>query len=784
MSRTQLTLPIEGMTCAACANRIEKVLNRLDGVDAQVNFASETARVEFDPQQQTPQRLIERIRQSGYAVPEERLELDIGGMTCAACASRIEKVLNRLPGVHASVNFATETAVAHFPAGAVGEDAIITAVRKAGYSAAPRATAGDVTLAEKHRQAYLKERRWFWLAALLTAPLLLEMVTMLGGAAHGMLPRGVQLALATPVQFLAGWRFYKGSWHALRGGGANMDVLVALGTSMAYLLSAVVTLAGWHDQHVYFEAGAAVITLVLLGKLLEARAKGKTSGAIEELIRLAPKTARVERDGQLQEVAVTLLQPGDVLLVRHGERIAVDGEVIAGHAAVDESMLTGESLPVTKGVGDAVYAGTQNQDGMLTVRATGVGSQTQLADIVRLVSEAQGSKAPIQRLADVISGVFVPAVVAIAVVTLLVTGWLTGDWARALIHAVAVLVIACPCALGLATPTAVMVGIGNGARRGILFRNATALETAGRLTALVVDKTGTLTEGRPVVTDVLPLTVPRDTLLQLAASIEAGSEHPLARAVLDFAEEQGLTRLPVQDFSAEVGRGVEAEIEGYGRLRVGVPDWLVDSLPEAASAFYAEGKTVIALGREGTLMGLLAIADKLRPGSAEAVERLRRLGVKVVMLTGDKAATAASIAAAAGIAEFRAEVKPQDKAAAVAELQRAGHKVGMVGDGVNDAPALAAADVGFAMGAGSDVAIETADVTLRQGDMRHVADAIRLSRRTLVKIRQNLFFAFVYNVLGVPLAALGWLNPVIAGAAMAASSVSVVSNSLLLRRWK
>ncbi|EEG09118.1 heavy metal translocating P-type ATPase [Pseudogulbenkiania ferrooxidans] len=784
MSRTQLSLPIEGMTCAACANRIEKVLNRLDGVDAQVNFASETARVEFDPQQQTPQRLIERIRQSGYAVPEERLELDIGGMTCAACASRIEKVLNRLPGVHASVNFATETAVAHFPAGAVGEDAIIAAVRKAGYSAAPRATAGDQTLAEKHRQAYLKERRWFWLAALLTAPLLLEMVTMLGGAAHGMLPRGVQLALATPVQFLAGWRFYKGSWHALRGGGANMDVLVALGTSMAYLLSAVVTLAGWHDQHVYFEAGAAVITLVLLGKLLEARAKGKTSGAIEELIRLAPKTARVERDGQLQEVAVTLLQPGDVLLVRHGERIAVDGEVIAGHAAVDESMLTGESLPVTKGVGDAVYAGTQNQDGMLTVRATGVGSQTQLADIVRLVSEAQGSKAPIQRLADVISGVFVPAVVAIAVVTLLVTGWLTGDWARALIHAVAVLVIACPCALGLATPTAVMVGIGNGARRGILFRNATALETAGRLTALVVDKTGTLTEGRPVVTDVLPLTVPRDTLLQLAASIEAGSEHPLARAVLDFGEEQGLRRLPVQDFSVEVGRGVEAEIEGYGRLRVGVPDWLVDSLPEAASAFYAEGKTVIALGREGTLMGLLAIADKLRPGSAEAVERLRRLGVKVVMLTGDKAATAASIAAAAGIAEFRAEVKPQDKAAAVAELQRAGHKVGMVGDGVNDAPALAAADVGFAMGAGSDVAIETADVTLRQGDMRHVADAIRLSRRTLVKIRQNLFFAFVYNVLGVPLAALGWLNPVIAGAAMAASSVSVVSNSLLLRRWK
>ncbi|HJU49957.1 MAG TPA: heavy metal translocating P-type ATPase, partial [Pseudogulbenkiania sp.] len=704
--------------------------------------------------------------------------------TCAACAGRIEKVLNRLPGVNASVNFASETAILHFPAGAVRQDDIVAAVHKAGYSATPRAAVGDETLAEKHRQAYLRERRWFWFAALLTAPLLWEMAAMLGGAPHGVLPRWLQLALATPVQFLAGWRFYKGSWHALRGGGANMDVLVALGTSMAYILSAVVTLAGWHDQHVYFEAGAAVITLVLLGKLLEARAKGKTSSAIEELIRLAPKTARVERAGQLLEVPVAQLQPGDVVLVRHGERIAVDGEVIAGHAAVDESMLTGESLPVSKTLGDAVYAGTQNQDGMLTVRAIGVGSQTQLADIVRLVSEAQGSKAPIQRLADVISGVFVPAVVAIAVITLLATGWLTGDWVRALIHAVAVLVIACPCALGLATPTAVMVGIGNGARRGILFRNAGALEMAGRLTALVVDKTGTLTEGRPVVTDVLPLTVSRETLLQLAASIEAGSEHPLARAVLTVAEEQGLARLPVQGFSAEVGRGVEAEVEGYGRLRVGVPDWLVNSLPEAANAFYAEGKTVIALGRDGELMGLLAIADQLRPGSAEAVERLRRLGVKVVMLTGDKAATAASIAAAAGIAEFRAEVKPQDKAAAVAQLQQAGHKVGMVGDGVNDAPALAAADVGFAMGAGSDVAIETADVTLRQGDMRHVADAIRLSRVTLRKIRQNLFFAFVYNVLGIPLAALGWLNPVIAGAAMAASSVSVVSNSLLLRRWR
>ncbi|WP_029770500.1 heavy metal translocating P-type ATPase [Pseudogulbenkiania sp. MAI-1] len=784
MSRTELTLPIEGMTCAACASRIEKVLNRLDGVEAQVNFASETARVAFDSQQQTPQQLVERIHQSGYRVPEERLELDIGGMTCAACAARIEKVLNRLPSVRASVNFASETAILHFPAGAVALETAVAAVQKAGYSATPRATEGADTLAEKHRQAYLKELRWFWFAALLTAPLLWEMTAMLGGDAHGVLPRWLQLALATPVQFLAGWRFYKGSWHVLRSGGANMDVLVALGTSMAYLLSAVVTLAGWHDQHVYFEAGAAVITLVLLGKLLEARAKGKTSGAIEELIKLAPKTAWIENAGQLMEVPVAQLQPGDVVLVRHGERIAVDGEVIAGHAAVDESMLTGESLPVSKSVGDAVYAGTQNQDGTLTVRATGVGSRTQLADIVRLVSEAQGSKAPIQRLADVISGVFVPAVVVISVVTLLATGWLTGDWVRALIHAVAVLVIACPCALGLATPTAVMVGIGNGARRGILFRNAAALETAGRLTALVVDKTGTLTEGRPVVTDVLPLTVPRDTLLQLAASLEAGSEHPLARAVLSFAEEQGLARLPVQGFRAEVGRGVEAEVEGYGRLRVGVPDWLSDTLPEAANAFYAEGKTVIALGREGELMGLLAIADRLRPGSTEAVASLRRLGVRVVMLTGDKAATAASIAAAVGITEFRAEVKPQDKAAAVTELQQAGYKVGMVGDGVNDAPALAAADVGFAMGAGSDVAIETADVTLRQGDMRHAADAIRLSRVTLRKIRQNLFFAFIYNVLGIPLAALGWLNPVIAGAAMAASSVSVVSNSLLLRRWR
>ncbi|QEL54392.1 heavy metal translocating P-type ATPase [Chromobacterium paludis] len=782
MTQSLLTLPVSGMSCAACAARIEKQLNRLAGVEAAVSFANESAQLRYDPAQATPRQLVETIERCGFAVPRQALQLGISGMSCAACAARLEKALNRLPGVSASVNFASESARVEFLPGLAERTAVLAAVRRAGFE--PSLPETDDAAGAAAAARYRRELLWFAASALLTFPFLIEMAAMLGGGHHGWLPRLWQLALATPVQFIIGWRFYRGAWQALRGGVANMDVLVALGTSMAWLLSAAITVLGLDDQHVYFEASAAVITLVLLGKLLEARAKGRASAAIAALMRLAPKSARVEKDGELVEVPIDQLKHGDIVVARHGDSLPVDGVVVAGEAWLDESMLSGESRPVAKRAGDKVYAATRNQDGMLKIRAEGVGSETQLAEIVRMVAAAQGSKAPIQRLADRISGVFVPAVSAVALLTFLLTAWLQGSWTAALIHAVAVLVIACPCALGLATPTAVMVGVGNGARRGILFRNAEALELAGKVDTLLVDKTGTLTEGRPALTHALALRGDENALIQLAASAEAGSEHPLARALLDKAAELGLPLLPCSRFRAEVGRGVEAEIDGRGLARVGVPAWLDMALPDAARAWQAAGATVVAVSLDGAPQGLLALADPLREGSAEAVSQLRGRGVRVMMLTGDDEATARGIAAEAGVDEWRAGMRPQDKAAVVKELQAQGRVVAMLGDGVNDAPALAAADVSLAMGSGSDVAISAADITLMRGDLRHAADAIRLSRSTLAKIRQNLGFAFVYNVLGIPLAALGLLNPVIAGAAMAASSVSVVSNSLLLRRWR
>ncbi|WP_225548032.1 heavy metal translocating P-type ATPase [Chromobacterium violaceum] len=781
MTQALLTLPVSGMSCAACAARIEKQLNRMNGVEAAVSFANESAQLRYDPDQTKPQQLVDAIVRCGFEVPRQTLELDIGGMSCAACAARLEKALGRLPGVEASVNFAAESARVDFLPGLMDRDRVLDAVRKAGFEPSLREDGGGEAEAAAR---YRRELAWFAASALLTLPFLIEMAAMFAGGHHGWLPRMWQLALATPVQFVVGWRFYRGAWQALRGGVANMDVLVALGTSMAWLLSAAVTLLGLEDQHVYFEASAAVITLVLLGKLLEARAKGKTSAAIAALVKLAPRTARVERDGELVEVAVDKLQRGDVVVVRHGDSLPVDGEVVDGQAWLDESMLTGESRPVAKQAGDKVYAATRNQDGMLKVRATGVGGDTQLAEIVRMVAAAQGSKAPIQRLADRISAVFVPAVSAVALLTFLLTGWLNGDWAQALIHAVAVLVIACPCALGLATPTAVMVGVGNGARRGVLFRNAAALEQAGKVDVLLVDKTGTLTEGRPTLRHALALDGDENRLIRLAASAEAGSEHPLAHALLQRAKERELPLLACERFRADVGNGVEAALPGAGTVKVGVPSWIGLELPAEAAAWPQEGCTVVAVSLDGQPLGLLALADPLRDSSKGAVKALRGLGVKVVMLTGDHESTARSIAAEAGIDEWRAGMKPQDKADVVKYWQRQGGKVAMLGDGVNDAPALAAADVSLAMGAGSDVAIAAADITLMHGDLAHAVDAIRLSRASLAKIRQNLAFAFVYNVLGIPLAAVGMLNPVIAGAAMAASSVSVVSNSLLLRRWR
>lgn len=706
------------------------------------------------------------------------VEFSISGMSCAACSTRLEKVLNRLPDVQASVNLASARARVRFSGNSSSDD-VIAATARAGFAA--RVVDAQTRDLEKvaRQAAASRDQRLFLIAVLLTLPLLGQMFFMLGGT-HAELPRSLQLLLATPVQFWIGWRFYQGAWNALRGGGANMDVLVVLGTTMAWGYSMVVTVFSL-PQHVYFEGAAAVITLVLLGKLLEARAKAGTSEAIESLLRLQPKTARIESEGGWLDVPVDSLMPGDVYLVRPGESVPVDGEVIAGESSVNESMLTGESMPVRKEVGSRVFAATANAHGQLRCRATGVGEETLLAGIIRLVGEAQGSKAPVQRLADRIAAIFVPVVAAIAGLAFLAGwGW-GGGFETAMINAVAVLVIACPCALGLATPTAIMVGTGLGARAGILIRNAEALERAAGISVLALDKTGTLTEGRPQMTDLLALAVSEEMALRLAASLESGSEHPLAQAVL--ARAAGLSLLAVDAFLAHPGCGVEGEIDGQ-LYRLGAPEWL-DVEHEQIAVWRAASKTVMVLVDEsGRALALFAVADVLRPGAAAAVARLKADGLRVVMLTGDNALTAAAIAREVGIAEVHAGILPGDKAAAIAALKSDGAVVAMVGDGINDAPALAAADVGLAIGGGSDIAIEAADVTLMRSDLAGVADAISLSRATLAKIRQNLFFAFIYNILGIPLAALGFLNPVVAGAAMAMSSVSVVTSSLLLKRWR
>jgi len=787
-SRHAVDLPIEGMTCAACAARIEKQLNKLPGVSAAVNFASERARVEFDAGTVSAPQLVATIEKAGFKVPPQSLDLAISGMTCAACATRIETVLNKLPGVEANVNFASEKANIRFVPGQADAESLIAAVRRAGYDA--RESGLDTRAAEKERKAaaYRAELKRFWISVVLTLPLVAQMGAMFTGEHQDILPRWLQFALATPVQFWIGWRFYVGAFNALRGGSGNMDVLVALGTSMAWAFSAVVTALDLHHQHVYFEASAAVITLVLMGKLLEARAKAKTSAAIEALIRLQPQTARVLREGELVEVPVASLNPGDVFVVRPGESVPVDGEVVEGASSVNEAMLTGESLPSAKHPGDKVFAATVNGEGLIQCRATGVGSHTLLAGIIRMVEQAQGSKAPVQRLADRISAIFVPVVTAIALVAFVAWWAIAGDFTNALVNAVAVLVIACPCALGLATPTAIMVGTGRGAAAGILVKNAEALELAKNVEVIVVDKTGTLTLGKPEVTDLVPDGgIAAAELLRIAASLEQGASHPLAEAIVARAREQGIALAQPAELRAVPGKGLTASLDGE-EYALGSPAFLAGrgvAVPQALLAPLANSdKSVVAVSRGLTFLGLIGVADRLRPTSREAVARLTAQGVEVVMLTGDNAATAAAIAREAGIDRYEAEVLPQDKAAAIVKLKAGGKRVGMVGDGINDAPALAAADVSFAIGGGSDVALEAADVTLMRSDLLSVADAIDLSRATLSKIRQNLFFAFIYNVLGIPLAALGMLNPVIAGAAMALSSVSVVSNSLLLRRWK
>ena len=710
------------------------------------------------------------------------VELALEGMTCAACASRIERTLNRLEGVEASVNYATETAQVAFQGSATTVDSLIAAVARAGYGAHLH-EAGTVADHEADRRAALRQ---FLVAAAFTAPFLADMAWMFTGAAHHLLPPWLQLALATPVQFVSGARFYRGAWHALRGGAANMDVLIAIGTTMAYAFSAVVTL--WSlDQHVYFEAGAVVITLVILGKWLEARAKARTSAALRSLAQLQPRVAWLETPAGLKEVPVEQLQRGDLFVVRPGDSVPVDGEVLDGGSSVDESMLTGESMPVAKATGAKVFAATVNGAGLLKCRATGIGRETVLAGIIRLVALAQGSKAPVQALADKVSAVFVPAVVAVAVVTFGV--WLVlGSFETALVRAVAVLVIACPCALGLATPTALMVGIGRAAKAGILIRNAEALERAGAMTTLLLDKTGTLTEGKPGVTRIAPAPGVTETdVLRVAAALERGSEHPIARAVRERAAAAGIETALPGEFRAVSGKGVAGVVDGVP-ARLGTAEFVAEiGVPVDAAqlaSFRHAGETVVVVAAAGRLLGFVLVADRLRATSREAIARLRALGIEIVMISGDHEATARAVAAQAGIDSFRAGVLPAEKAAEVAARRRAGEVVGMAGDGINDAPALAAADVSFTLAGGTGVAIDTADVTLMRDDLRALADAVELSRRTVAKVRQNLFFAFVYNVLGIPLAALGMLSPVIAGAAMAFSSVSVVSNSLLLGRWR
>ncbi len=716
------------------------------------------------------------------------IDLPITGMTCAACAARIEKTLNRLPDVKAAVNFATEKAHVEYPAASVTPAGLIEAIRKAGYDAQIPVAGGDATRKAERLAAYQRDLRLFTISALLTLPFLALMLYMLTGAHHAAwLPPMAQLLIATPVQFWIGSRFYVGAYHALRGGGANMDVLIALGTSMAYFYSAAVVLAGI-DGHLYFEAAVSIITLVFLGKLLESRARARASAAIEELIRLQPKTARIERAGGIVEIAVADMRVGDVFVVRPGEAVPVDGKVIDGSSSVDEAMLTGESLPVSKSAGSPVYAATINAEGLLRCSTTGVGADTALAGIIRLVEEAQGSKAPIQRLADVIAGVFVPVVVGIALLTFIGWWWFSGDFTAAMVNAVAVLVIACPCALGLATPTAIMVGSGAGARAGVLIKNAEALEHAGHIDTLVIDKTGTLTQGRPAVTDIVAIGGSSDEeVLRVAAALESGSEHPLARAILGCAQDRSVTTQPVQDFAAVTGKGVRALVNGTVAM-LGSPRLLTDAGlafdTQRVAQLQDQGKTVIGVAHNNRVLGLIAIADPLRPTSATAVAALQAMGIEVIMLTGDNRRTAERIAKEVGVTRFEAEMLPQDKAQRIAALKAEGHVVGMIGDGVNDAPALAAAQVSFAIGAGSDVAIHAADVTLMRSDLLSAVDAISLSRATFRKIKQNLFFAFIYNALGIPLAAAGLLNPVIAGAAMAMSSVSVVSNSLLLKRWR
>ena len=795
-SVVSLKAPITGMTCSACATRIQKALGKIAGINnAVVNFATESADIEFDPASIDSAGIAAVITRTGYSVDDSTFSFDVGGMTCSACAQRIEKALLKLPGVlEANVNVALERADVRVIAGQVTTGDLEAAVVRAGYTAHFAAdTAADED--EQHRQreaaALKKELAALAISAALTAPLVAQMVAMVAGLGFH-LPPWIELALATPVQFIIGARFYVAAWKALRARSGNMDVLVAMGTTTAYLYSVYLMFALGKQAtgQLYFEASAVIITLVLLGKYMESKAKRGTTAAIRQLMDLRPKTARVLRNNEEIEVPIAKLLKGDIVVVKPGENMPVDGEVIEGHTEVDESLITGESIPVEKSPGDQVTGGSINGTGLIKVNATAVGADSTLSRIIKLVENAQAGKAPIQRLVDRISEIFVPVVVLIAALTF--GSWLffTGDLENALIAAVSVLVIACPCALGLATPTAIMTGTGAAARVGILIKDVQALEQAHAINAVIFDKTGTLTTGHPAVVDLHSCEPQSQDMLVSVASLQKGSEHPLAKAVIDYvAAQPGLEAQPLSDFRSHTGFGVEGVVAG-SRVISGNEQFMsinnVDTANEnaMAAAWEDEGKTVIWVARGNKLLGLIAIADPLRPESIPAVKELKRMGVRTLLLSGDAPRAVAEIGRQVDIDEAHGGVKPDDKSNEVEKLRQEGYRIGMIGDGINDAPALAAADVGIAMGSGTDVAMETAGVTLMRSNPGLVPGAISVSRATWRKIKQNLFWAFIYNVVGIPFAALGYLSPTIAGAAMAFSSVSVVTNSLLLRRWK
>lgn len=794
MANKKIDIDVMGMTCAACSTRVEKALNKQEGVEnAVVNLLSNRATVEFDDEKIKEGDIIKTIEKTGYEVPPIIKTLLIEGMTCAACSTRVEKVLNKVDGVtKANVNLSTNKAMIEFPSGAVEVDTLINAVEKAGYKAELEIER-DLDREKELREKEIRSLKTsFIISAILSIPLFSAMFFHMAGvhnALGNILNNGwFQLALATPVQFIIGARFYKGAYNSLRGGGANMDVLIAMGTSAAYFFSIYNLLIGVHEY--YFESSAVIITLILLGKLFEAVAKGKTSEAIKKLMGLQPKTARVVRDGNEIDLPIEKLEIGDTIVVRPGEKVPVDGIIVEGHSSLDESMLTGESIPVDKTVGDEVIGATINKFGSFKFEATKIGKDTVLSQIIKLVEEAQGSKAPVQRLADKISGIFVPVVVLIALVTFFGFYLIGNDFNTGLINAVAVLVIACPCALGLATPTAIMVGTGKAAENGILIKSGEHLERAHKMDTIIFDKTGTITKGEPEVTDLLSVgNIDKDEVLRIAASVEKASEHPLGQSIVKYAQDEKIKLTDTESFMSISGKGLAAVFEGkdvlIGNRRLMKENKVsIDNFEDEMLRLEQEGKTAMLIALDGEISGIIAVADQIKETSLKAIKELQAMDLDVYMITGDNERTAKAIANQVGITNVLADVLPENKAEAVEKLKSEGKHVGMVGDGINDAPALAASDVGFAIGTGTDVAMEAADITLMKGDLNGVVTAIRLSHRTMKTIKQNLFWAFFYNTIGIPFAALGFLDPMVAGAAMAFSSVSVVTNSLRLKNFK